>query len=83
MKSKKVKFAQLRYLLERLGFEFARLSDRLVFEHKESDTLIVLRLYRANEAVGEADFVSVRATLDYRGFLERDAFEQALLAVKA
>ena len=38
-----------------MGFEFTKLSDRMVFEHKESDTLVVMRLYRANDPVGEAD----------------------------
>ena len=75
------------FLIERAAgyahFKFTRLPDCLIFEHKKSDTLFVMRLYRANEAVGEADLISVRHQLDYRGFVERDDFEQALLAVKA
>jgi hypothetical protein len=82
MKTNKVKFAQLRHLLEGMDFEFTRLPKYLMFEHKKSNTLIMLRLYRANEALGEADFKSIRGTLDYGGFIESDDFEPALLAVK-
>jgi hypothetical protein len=82
MKHDKVTLAELRRFLTGFGFEFTPLRDRLLFEHKGSDTLLVLRRYRANEAVGEADLISVRHQLDYRGFVERDAFDQALRTVK-
>jgi hypothetical protein len=78
MKPNKVTFAQLRQFLEGFGFEFFRLRDRLLFEHKDSDTLFVFRRYRANEAVGEADLISVRHQLHYRGFMERDDFDEAV-----
>jgi len=73
----------LRKFLVGLGFHYTRQSDCEVFEHKGSDTLFVMRIYRANEQVNPKDLTVVQTTLDYRGFLERDAFEQALLAVKA
>jgi hypothetical protein len=82
MKRDKVTLAQLRQFLEGFGFEFARQRDFLVFEHKESGAFLVLRRYRANDAIGEADLILVRQQLDYRGFLERDAFDQALRTVQ-
>jgi hypothetical protein len=83
MKNKIIKFAQLRRFLEGLGFKFTRLRQGMVFEHKKSDTFLVLRSYRANDSVGEADLISVRHQLDYRGFIDRDAFQEELLTVKA
>jgi hypothetical protein len=82
MKHDKVTLAELVRLLARFGFESTRLRDRLLFEHEASDTLLVLRRYRANEAIGEADLISVRHMLDQRGFVERNAFEEAVRAVK-
>jgi hypothetical protein len=82
-KIKRPTFRELRKFLEGFGFKYTRLEKCELFEHKKSNTIILMRFYRANEALGEADFKSVRGTLDYGGFIEHDEFEQALLAVKA
>lgn len=81
--SKRVQFRDLRKFLEGLGFTYKRQSDCVIFQHAASNTIEILRLYRANELVSPRDLAVVRGTLDYRGFIERDEFEQALLAVKA
>lgn len=81
--NKRAKFRELRKFLEGLGFKYVRQDDCEVFEHKASDTLFLMRLYRANELVSAKDLAVVRTSLDYRGFVGRDAFEEALLAVKA
>ena len=81
--NKRVKFRELRKFLEGLGFQYTRQSDCVVFQHGASDTVQFLRLYRANEFVNPTDLARVQITLDYRGFVDRDEFEQALLAVKA
>lgn len=74
----KVKFSELRHLLEGLGFAFRQQPDRMVFEHTPSDTLIVLRKYRANEAVQATNLAVVSTMLDHRGLMEAGQFEKAL-----
>jgi hypothetical protein len=73
----------LRKFLEGLGFKYTRKPHCVMFEHAASDTVQLLRLYRANETVRPTDLAVVQTTLPYRGFVARDAFEQALRAVKA
>jgi hypothetical protein len=85
-----VPFAALRKLLLDLGFIEKTLpasEDNPVpahaFYHADSDTIFLFRTYRPQEKVSAMDFVGVRAQLDYRGLLGREAFEAALLRVPA
>jgi hypothetical protein len=77
--SKKVTFADLRHLLEDLGFRTLRRPPHVIFTHEPSDTIIPLRGYRSTEAVRPVDLAAVKFMLDQRGLMETAAFERALL----
>ena len=71
---------QLRQLLMDLGFE-ARPSVEpqcLVFEHAESKARILMPSNKDEEPAREADVISARTHLMYRGHLDQAAFEQFL-----
>jgi hypothetical protein len=77
MREARIKFAKLRQLLLERGFRQVEFSDRAVgFQHDESDTLIVLPLYRANQVVLPHHLLSVRVQLDGRGLMEGDEFDE-------
>ena len=81
--NKRLKFRELRRVLEGFGFQFRRGPNCVLFEHAPSDSVVVLRVYRANEGVNPADLAVARTLLDQRGVVEREAFDNALLTVKA
>ena len=71
---------QLRQLLFDLGFE-ARNSVEpkcQVFEHSESKARVLLPLNKDEEPAREADVISIRTHLMYRGHLDQAGFEQFL-----
>ena len=71
---------QLRQLLLDLHFE-ARESVKpncLVFEHAESKTRLLLPLNKDEQPAREADIISIRTHLMYRGHLNQAAFERFL-----
>lgn len=71
---------QLRQLLLDLGF-VARKSiepNCLVFEHAESKARMLMPSNKDEEPAREADVVSIRTHLMYRGHLGQDGFERFL-----
>ncbi|MDY0170185.1 MAG: hypothetical protein RBS80_26815 [Thermoguttaceae bacterium] len=71
---------QLRQLLVDLGFE-ARTSVEphcLVFEHAESKARMLMPSNRDDEPAREADIISLRTHLMYRGHLDQAGFEHFL-----
>ena len=83
MSPPRIKFGQLRELLFDLGFREVAISDTAVgFQHDASDTLIVLPTYRANRIVLPHHLVTVRVTLDGKGLMDGDAFDD-LVASRA
>jgi hypothetical protein len=76
-KTKSIPFAELRRLLERLGYAEKRINQADVF-HRHGDDLLVFRLYRDQELVDARDLVSTRKFLDFRGELEAAEFDAFL-----
>ena len=71
---------QLRELLIDLGFE-ARNSVEpkcQLFEHFDSKARVLLPLNKDEEPAREADVISIRTHLMYRGHLDQAGFEQFL-----
>lgn len=78
-----VNFATLRQILLDLGFaESVEMESRCWFIHPSPKTRIMLPILRQDEMVDLGDLVIIRRTLDERGILSREKFEQ-LLAEKA
>ena len=74
----RIQFADLCELLDELGFSPTMQPIHIVFEHPASDTLLVLRRYRADELVTPANLTAVRKLLDERGLLPADEFDSRL-----
>jgi hypothetical protein len=73
---------QLRQLLVELGFE-KRDSVKpncLVFEHAESKARLLLPSNKDDEPARDADVISIRTHLMYRGHLGGSGFDQLLEA---
>jgi hypothetical protein len=75
---KKINFTELRQFLEELGFTETVRPTHLVFEHPESESLLIFRRYRAREAVTAANLAMVRKLLDARGLLGSEEFDNRL-----
>ena len=77
--AKKVTFGQVRRLLGEFGFEeMPHQEPHVVFEHKPSDTLLFFRPHRLREEVDPMTLSIVRKTLDWKGFVKEDGFEEAI-----
>jgi hypothetical protein len=74
--NKKVTFAQLRKLLETMGFHGTTHPTHLAFEHSPSNTVFLFRTYRAADPVSPANLAAVRRMLDERGLMEADRFDK-------
>jgi hypothetical protein len=84
MSKPKFKFSSLRRLLSDLGFkEIAVKKPFIGFEHEESGASIILPPYRSNALVAPHHLVQVRITLDYKGLMDADAFDDYVAAVSA
>jgi hypothetical protein len=81
--SQPVSFAGLQHLLENLAFRLHRRPRHVLFEHQPSDTLIVLRPYRARDRVHPTDLAIAKTMLDQRSLLSGGRFDQALSAAAA
>lgn len=71
---------QLRQLLLDLGFE-ARKSvepNCLVFEHADSKACLLMPSNRDEQPAREADIISIRTHLMYRGHLDQAGFDKFL-----
>lgn len=71
---------QLRQLLWDLGFQARKSVEPrcLVFEHAESKTRVLMPSNKDEEPAREADIISIRTHLMYRGLLDQVAFENFL-----
>ncbi len=74
-----VPFSVLQKFLLGLGFQHKQVPEsHQYFKHSEAGALIMLRLYRPEEEVRQADLVLVRRVLDDYRLVERDRFESLL-----
>jgi hypothetical protein len=69
-------FQTLREFLIHLGFSERRGTSSFIFEHPESETKLLFRLYSPKEKVDLKDLIVVRKMLDEKGVMERDNFEE-------
>src|SRR5262245_17493859 len=77
--SRKWTFGQVRQLLDRVGFVQTPVAGKhVLYEHHPSGTLLVFRPHRQDESIDPMTLSIVRRTLDMRGFLGEDEFENAL-----
>jgi hypothetical protein len=83
-------FAALRNLLLGLGFTEKAVPESpevpvagMAFHHAGSGCFLVLRQYRPQDRVSTMDLMGVRAQLDWRGLLDREAFDAALRKASA
>jgi hypothetical protein len=76
MTPKDVSFAELRSLLLSLGFVEVRSSEPGVgYRHAGSDTLLLFREYRPEDAVSPRDIFMAQFFLDQRGLMQPEVFE--------
>ena len=80
----KVTFGEIRQLLNELGFvQIPARRPAVLYEHKESDTLLIFRPHRLNEPVDAVTLAVVRKFLDEKGLLAASArLMQALAPVQ-
>ena len=69
---------QLRQLLTDLGFEVRESVEPncLVFEHAESKARVLMPSNKDEEPAREADVISIRTHLMYRGHLDQAGFKR-------
>lgn len=76
MKSDPITFNDLSKLLTRLGFNLRTVSGtEKVFQHLESDTLIILPHYEPQEPLREMHWVSIRKLLIEKDLITAAAFD--------
>jgi predicted RNA binding protein YcfA (HicA-like mRNA interferase family) len=72
-------FQTLRQVLLDLGFQMEALpTSHIRFTHPRSETVVVFRPYKEDEAVDQAMLIGVRRLLDERGVVSRDEFDDLL-----
>jgi hypothetical protein len=77
-------FAKLQSVLLDLGFvEHVIDGKYLGFYHADSDILFAFRMYRPEDKVTQADLVSVRKQLAWRGVLSEEAFDASVCKASA
>lgn len=77
MSSNRITFAKLRDFLLDLGFtEIVVPDSHIAFRHADSDTDIMLPIYRNNQVVLMRHLEPVGAMLDTSGLLDRDEFDR-------
>jgi hypothetical protein len=83
MKTSSVMFAELRRVLQELGFTETRVDEFWRFEHPDSDTVFLFRPYALDEHISLPDLASTRIHLDWRGLLSANAFDDLLAKTPA
>ncbi len=82
--TKNVTFGQVHRLLLKLGWERTPVEGKhVLFEHKPSKGLLVMRPHRLSETVDPMTLGVVKMNLDLRGFLDEGEFADALREVSA
>jgi hypothetical protein len=79
----KITFSKLARLLDGMDFGRATEPTHVLFEHPATKSIVVLRRYRPREAVSTADLITVRKTLDERGLMPAESFEDFLQKMPA
>jgi hypothetical protein len=81
MSKPRFKFSSLNKLLSDLGFkEIPVKKPYLGFGHEQSGTCIILPPYRSNALVAPHHLAQVRITLDAKGLMDADAFDDLVAA---
>ena len=79
MRKNGITFGDLRLLLLELGFREAAMDgNHFRFEHPVTGTVLLFRIYRANEFISERDILVVRRQLVDNGFIELSTFDRFL-----
>lgn len=74
----RAKFATLRDILLDLGFTMQADARRIRFDHASTGFWFLYPPYGEDDEVSPADLVATRYSLDMRGFLAREQFEELL-----
>jgi hypothetical protein len=76
MRRPEIPFAVLRQFLLDLGFKMKVVpKSHVLFHHTDTEGIIRLPLYQGNKYVAPRHLLLVRLTLDAKGLVENDAFE--------
>lgn len=76
---KSITFAELRRLLQDLGFEESTFREKFFrFEDTRSDTVFVFPAYQPEDWVRQVDLIVVRRFLDERGLMDAAKFDHLL-----
>ena len=82
--TRKVTFGQIHRLLLKLGWVRTPVEgEHVLFEHKPSGGLLVMRPHRLSETVDPMTLGVVKMNLDLRGFLDESEFGDALRKLPA
>jgi hypothetical protein len=80
---KNITYGQLRSLLTGLGFEEVRRPEGTALKHRESNTILLFRIYRDTDFVKPMEVYHVRQILDDRSLLDAEAFDGRLTKTPA
>lgn len=84
MTSKTLTYGDLDRLLLRMGFVHGHTTgNHKVYEHKLSDTIILLPPTQPNEIVDAMHLAGVRATIINRGVADEDVYDEALESLES
>ena len=84
MSNPRITFGQLRQLLADLGFtEIVAPKSHIFFAHESSGAEVALPIYRSNRIVLPHHLVTVRMTLDAKGLMEADEFDDVVASASA
>ena len=80
MVENKITYGQLDQLLTRLGFVCLKADpDSKWYEHKDSNTVIILADKNSGELARPTEIVSTRFQLIHKGFLSEEEFDHFLM----
>ena len=72
-------FSTLRELVLGLGFQDHSVPGKFHrFDHPEPDTWLLMRDYRPDDPVSQADLLRARVLLDYRGIMSAERFDELM-----
>jgi predicted RNA binding protein YcfA (HicA-like mRNA interferase family) len=84
MSNPRITFGQLRQLLLDLGFtQTVTPKSHVFFAHQRSGAETAVPVYRSNQIVAPHHLVMVRAMLDGKGLMDRDAFDEFVATASA
>ena len=74
--TRKIQFDELCRLLEGMEFKKNTQPTHVLFDHPATNSMVVFRPYRSRDVVDPLDLAAVRKTLDERGLMPANSFEQ-------